>query len=145
MAKFLAIKKLSALYPVDASGEAIMRSIKQGEIVEISLRRPRNVQHHRLFWALMTLVWENIENTEYPTVEDLVTRVKIETGHRHRIEFEGGLVAFVPKSIAFHNMSQDEFSAFFERVCDWIAVNVLPGVTKEDLQQEIETMTGIRD
>ncbi len=145
MPTFLIVKKLAALYSVDASGEAIMRSIKQGEIVEISLRRPRNVQHHRLFWALMTLVWENIDNTEYPTVEDLVTRVKIATGHRQRIEFGGGLVAFVPKSIAFHQMSQDEFNAFFERVCDWVVENVLPGVTKEDLRQEIELMVGIRE
>ena len=140
----MVVKNLGALRPVDEAGEAAMRSIGQGEIVEVSLRRPRNPQHHRLFWALAALVWEQVQGPEYPTVESLVVRLKIATGHRDEYHFEDGLVAFVPRSIAFHAMDQAEFSQFFDRVCDWVAVNVLPGVTQEDLRRELEEMTGAR-
>ena len=96
------------------------------------------------FWALMSLVWENSDQELYPTVEDLVVHVKIATGHRRHLIFEGGEIAYVPESIAFHNMDQTAFDAFFERVCNWVAEKVLPGVTHEDLRRELEEMTGAR-
>ena len=145
MTRIMVVKHLGSLRPVDEHAEGVLRSLGQGEIVTVELRKVRNVQHHRLFWALMSLVWEQLDHEEYPDVEDLVVRVKIATGHRQRIELEGGMVAFVPKSISFAKMDQAEFNLFFDRCCDWVAANVLPGVTREDLRQELEAMTGIRE
>jgi len=144
MSRFLVAKVLGSLRPVDEAGEEVLSHLAHGEIIEITMRRPRNVQHHRLFFALMSLVWQQLDHTEYPTVEDLVTRMKIATGHRDRIEFAGGIVAFVPRSISFANMGQDEFTVFFEQVCDWVAKEILPGVTREDLRLEVEAMIGVR-
>ena len=142
--KFLAVKHLNALRPVDESGEVALYSLGQGEVIEVEFRRKRNMKHHRLFWALMSLVWDQLDHTEYPTVETLVTRVKVATGHRDEYEFDNGLVAFVPRSIAFHAMDQAEFERFFEIVCDWVAANVLPGVSQAELLEEIEVMIGAR-
>jgi len=142
------VKKLSALYAYDEAGEAALRRLAPGEIVEVGLTRPRNAKFHRLFWALMTLVWNNIENVAYPTVEDLVTEVKIITGHytRRDMVVDGKhYPVLTPKSISFAAMDDVEFDAFFQRVCDWIAKDVLPGITQEDLKQELETMTGMRE
>ena len=139
------VKNLGALRPVDESGEEAIRSLGQGEIIEVTFRRPRNTKMHRLFWALMSLVWDQLDHKEYPTVETLVTRVKIATGHRDEYTFDGGVVAFVPRSIAFHAMDQPEFERFFEAVCDWVVAYVLPGVSRADLLEEIEVMVGIRD
>ena len=147
MATFLAAKRLNALYPVDGTGEGVMRTLAQGEVVSLELKRPRNIKHHRLFWALMTLVWENMDSREYPTVEDLVTEVKIITGHYDKrfITMNGErYTVLTPKSINFASMDQPEFTAFFERVCDWVASTVLPGVTQEELRQELEVMAGAR-
>ena len=144
MTKFLVVKNLGALRPVDENGEAIVQKLGQGELVEIELRRPRNLRHHRKFWALMSLVWEQLDHAEYPNVEALVTRIKIAVGHRTRIEFSDGTVAFIPRSISFAQMDQSEFDTFFEACCDWIAAYVLPGVTREDLLQELEVMIGAR-
>lgn len=148
MAQFLAAKKLSALYPVDEAGEAVLRSMGQGEIVSLVIRRPRNIRHHRLFWALMGLTWENLPHERYPTVEALVTEVKIATGHYdQRIVHLGGTqyTVLTPRSISFAAMDQVEFTAFFDRCCDWLVANVLPGVTQEELRREIEVMVGVRD
>ena len=148
MAQFLAVRKLKALYPADEAGEAILRTLAQGELVEITLRRPRNIKHHRLFWALASLCWEQIDNRDdYPDVEDLVTELKIVTGHytKRFINLDGKrYTVLTPKSISFAAMEQPAFEEFFERCADWIVANVLPGVTKEELRSEIEQMVGIR-
>jgi hypothetical protein len=144
--KAFVFKHLGSLRPADEGAEELFQRVAQGEVVEIELRRPRRIRHHRLFWALMNRVWENVAHDTYPTVDSLVLEVKIITGHydRRDIEFEGKRYpVLTPKSIAFHAMDQDEFSAFFSRVCDWVIANILPGVTEEELRQEVEQMTGI--
>jgi hypothetical protein len=144
MARFIAAKHLNSLRPVDEAGEDALRKIGQGELVTIEMKRPRNVKHHRMFWALMTIVWNNMDNERYPTVEDLVAAVKISAGLRTRIELPNGEIGFVPGSIAFHKMDQTAFGDFYERVCDLLAKHFLPGVTSADLKAEVETMIGMR-
>lgn len=143
--KFLACKALRGLQPVDEIGEEVMRGIGRGEIVTIEIRRPRSLRHHRLFWALMSIVWQNIDQERYPTVEDLVGAVKIAAGLRTRIVLPDGTQGFMPGSIAFHRMDQTAFHAFYERVCDLIAQHFLPGVTSEQLRSEVEEMIGIAE
>ena len=146
MTRFLAAKRLRALYPVNEAGEDVVRHLGQGEVVELELRRPRNVQHHRLYWALLTLVWEQLDDREkYPTVETLHTEVKIISGHydRRDIVMDGKRYpVLIPRSIGFHAMDQDAFSAFFDRVCEWVAKDVLPGVNRADLRHELSVMVG---
>lgn len=144
MAKVLMEKHLGSLRPIDDFGLQTLRKIKNGDAVTVEIRRPRNLAHHKMFWALMTIVHENMDEARYPTVEDLVSAIKIAAGLRTRIVLPSGDVGFIPGSIAFHKMSQDEFSAFYDRVCDLIAKHFLPGVTSEQLRAEVETMTGMR-
>jgi hypothetical protein len=143
MAKFLAAKHFGSLRPCDEGGEAEVRKIANGEVVELELRRPRNVRHHRMFFALMSIVWEQLDNERYPTVEDLVAAVKIAAGLRTRIELPSGEVGFIPGSIAFHKMDQTAFAGFYDRVCDLIAKHFLPGVTSDELKREVSIMIGV--
>jgi hypothetical protein len=143
MAKFLAVKHFGSLRPCDEAGEAELRKVANGETIELELRRPRNIRHHRMFFALMSIVWEQLDTERYPTVEDLVAAVKIAAGLRTRIELPSGEVGFIPGSIAFHKMDQSAFSGFYDRVCDLIARHFLPGVTSADLKREVEIMIGV--
>ena len=142
MARFLVTKHLNSLRAVDEAGEEAMRRIGHGELVMVEMKRPRNVRHHRMFWALMTLVWEQMDNERYPTVEDFVAAVKIAAGLRTRIELPNGDVGFIPGSIAFHRFDQAEFDAFYERVCHLISRHFLPGVESGDLRREVSIMIG---
>ncbi len=121
-----------------------MRKIKTGSLVQVEVKKPRSLQHHRLYWALISLVWSNMEHERYPSPEDLHGAIKIAAGIRTRIELPNGEVGFMPGSIAFHKMSQDEFTAFYDRVCDLIAKYFLPGCAAEDLKEQVEAMIGIR-
>jgi hypothetical protein len=49
---------------------------------------------------------------------------------------------YIPKSISFAKMSQEEFSAFYNRCCDLIAKHFLPGVTSAELHAEVALMIG---
>jgi hypothetical protein len=142
--RFLASRYLNSLRPTDEAGEDALRKIGNGELVQVEIKKPRNIRHHRLFWALMTVVWQNLDQDRYPTVEDLAAAIKIAAGLRTRIELPNGDVGFIPGSIAFHKMDQTEFSEFYERVCDLIAKHFLPGVTSEELKGEVEIMVGLR-
>lgn len=142
MARFLAHKYLGSLRPVDVGGEDALRKIGQGELVTIEIKRPRNARFHRKYWALVTLVWENSDTDRYPSAEDLHSAIKIAAGLRTRIELPDGTVGFIPGSIAFHKMTQDDFSAFFDRVCDLVCKHFLPGVSNEELRAEIEALVG---
>jgi hypothetical protein len=143
MARFLAMKHLSSLRPVDEAGEAALQKLSQGQIVSVEIKQSRNIHHHRMFWALMTIVWENMDHERYPNVEDFTGAIKIAAGLRTRIVLPNGDVGFMPGSIAFHKMDQIQFSEFYNRVCDLIAEHFLPGVTTEDLRNEVSAMIGI--
>jgi hypothetical protein len=144
MARFLAQKGLGgSLRPVDAIGEEALRKIKAGAIVTIEVKQPRNVRFHRMYWGLVHIVWENMPEDRYPTPEDLHAAFKIAAGIRTRIELPSGEVGFIPGSIAFHAMTEDEFSAFYDRICDLVAKFFLPGVDKDDLRLEVANMIGL--
>ncbi len=133
------------LAAVDDAGRDALLKLKRGGVYQVEVKQPRGLRFHRLWRALAALCWDNVDHEEYPSVEDLIARIKIGVGHRDRLVFEGGVVAYIPKSLSFAKCSEDEFSAFFGRACDWVAKEILPGVTREDVVAEIETMIGIRE
>lgn len=142
--KFIAQKHLGALRPTDEAGQEALRKLGNGELVTVEFRKSRNIKHHRLFWALMSIVHQNMDHERYPTVEDLTSAVKITAGLRTRIELPNGEVGFIPGSIAFNKMDQAAFSEFYDRVCDLIAKHFLPGVESEALKDEVEIMCGMK-
>jgi len=135
-------KQLGAFRPVDEAGSEALRRIPNGAIVSVELKRPRNIRFHRMYFALVTLVWEQLDEQRYPTAEELHSAIKIAAGLRTRIELPDGTVGFIPGSIAFHKMTAAEFDAFYDRVCNLVAKHFLPGVTNAELKREVEAMIG---
>ncbi|WP_341893789.1 hypothetical protein [Ferrovibrio terrae] len=135
-------KHLSGLRPVDQAGLDAIARLGMGEMVMVEIKRPRNIKHHRLYWALVGLVWENLDHERYPTPDSLHAAFKVCLGIRTEITMPGGTIAYIPGSISFEKMDQAEFSAFYDRVCDLIAKHFLPGVTNKELRAEICSMTG---
>jgi hypothetical protein len=142
--KFLARKQFGTLRAIDEAGEDALRRLANGAMVQVEIKQPRNVRHHRLYWSLVSLVWQNQrEPNRYETPEELHEAIKIAAGLRTEITLPDGRIGFIPGSIAFHKMSQDDFSRFYDRVCDLVAKHFLPGVTSDELKREVESMIGI--
>lgn len=144
MADGLFAHTLGALRPADDASAEIIKGLGQGELVKVDVTRPRNLGHHRLFWALMSLLHQNLpddKRAEYPTIKRLVTFFKIATGHVETFLIDGREIT-VPLSISFAAMDEIAFSQFFNQCCDLIAKDFIHGVKAEDWRKEIASMIG---
>ncbi|WP_341702566.1 hypothetical protein [Ferrovibrio sp.] len=141
--KLLCIRQLGALRPADEADREALSKIGLGEMVEIEIRRKRNLGRYRLYRAMIRLVWEHMDHDVYPTAEDLHDAFKIRLGLRKRIELPGGEYGYIAESTAFDKMGETEFADYFGRARDLVVAEFLPGVTEPELRRELEQMTGI--
>jgi hypothetical protein len=141
--KLILSKSGNTLSAVDALAEAAIAKIKDGAHVQCTVTQARNPNMHRLYWALVAKVFDNVDHDRYPTIEDLHTAIKISAGHRLRVHMPNDVVAFAAKSIAFDKMSQIEFREFFDNVCDVVSRHFLPGLPVGELKAEVESMIGL--
>lgn len=139
--KFLARKTLGGFAPEDTAGEEYLRKIKLNDLLMVEVKRPRNGRHHRLYWALMNLVADNQEH--YENAEAVHQAIKLATGHYTIVRGASGAEYHVGKKTSYEAMDQAEFSAYYERVCDVIAREFLPGVSSTQLKAEVEQMIGM--
>ena len=132
--KFLAVKRLSGLQPVDEAGETAMRKMGLGEVLTVEVKRPRNVRFHAKFFAMLQLILANQDH--YKSLEDLLDVCKLRTGHCRTIQTKQGEVR-IPRSISFAAMDDTEFAQFYDRACGWVVTEVIPGLERRHLDQEV--------
>jgi len=136
----LCIKYLGSLRPADEAATQYFQKIKDREIVAVKVSRPRNLQFHKKYWALISLVWNNLDQERYPSTDDLHGAIKIAVGLRTRIELPNGVVGFIPGSIAFHKMDEFTFGEFYDKVADLVAQHFIPGISVQALKEEVEAL-----
>lgn len=130
--------KLAASDPISA--EAIER-IGHKEQVKATLVRIRNPRHHRKFFLMLNEIFRN--QAKHATLEDLLSAVKIGTGHCTwvAITLRGLPVQVaIPKSIAWANMGQTSFEQFYNRAVEYIITEIIPGLDKAGLEDRIIEM-----
>lgn len=134
VARVRLVKKLSALYAFDEAGEAVLRRLPPGEIVEVEITRPRNAQFHRKFFAMLQIILSNQEH--YKSLDDLLAVCKLRIGHSKKIQTAHGIVE-IPASISFASMDDIGFANFYDRACQWVLNEVLPGLERHHLDEEV--------
>lgn len=125
-----------------------LNELKQGQTYAATIRQPRNVRHHRKYFALLNIIHENQE--QYATVKGLLDAIKIGIGHCDYIPFRvsqellmrlierGGMVYLpIPRSISFHSMDQAEFEDVYEKSIQYILSDIVPGLNRADLEREV--------
>ena len=117
------LRKGNALLPSDTHADEAMASIKDGKEVLVTIRRPRSVQQHRRFFAMLRRLIESgyleplIGQIGIIQDEDGALKwIKQEVGHVERTRLLTGLEVFTPRSIDFASMPQDKFQRFQNRV-----------------------------
>jgi len=58
-----------------------------------------DLEHHRLYWVLMGIVWDQCDTERWPTVDDFSDSVKVMAGLRRSIFLPDGNVIYSPGSI----------------------------------------------
>lgn len=123
-----------ALVPTDVLSEEAMEKAK-GKTVLVFTERPRHPKHHAKLMAMLNVVVNN--QSMFPTIEKLLTYIKLRIGHTDSYVVDGKTVV-VPRSISFASMSQDDFEAFYERAVDVILTEVVPpGLRRSTLRDEV--------
>lgn len=130
-------KKLGALRPSDAMSSERLDAVPEGTIIKVEWTRPRNLQHHRWFFAALNLLYER--QSHYATLEDLRQAILIYLGHYHEFKLRDGRVVVRAKSISFANMDQTTFDEL-SRAFVAMIVEMLPGVTDADVWAELEAI-----
>lgn len=137
MSKVMMRKDLAGLRPLDQMAADKLAKLKVGDVVAVDFAKPRNVKFHRWYWALMTIVANNMPGEIDPeTVSDVI---KIRAGHVQVVRTARGEV-FLPRSISFAKMDETAFREFVDRAIRVIVTDILPGVKSDDLRAEVENM-----
>ena len=114
--KYFAKRYGQTLAPTTKDTADLIESFSSSDIVEITVKKPRHVRHHRKFWAVLGVV---ARNTEYEKSDILLDYIKVRLGYVDWFSFKtsDGIALNVPrpKSISFKKMDQVEFSEFYER------------------------------
>jgi len=128
-------RTLTGLVAHDDAAKAALRKIKLGRVVKAEIVQPRNLAHHKKFFALLGIVWAAAG--DWATVEDLLTQLKIKLGLTTDVVVrESGEVVKVLGSISFASLDQAGFDAFYERALKALC-ELAGGIDSEMLRQEV--------
>ena len=131
-------RTLSGFIPANPEAVLFFHAVKNGEMVELKGKRPRNLKWHNLFFAAVDLLFDNQER--YTSKEEFLAALKVALGHADYITLKSGERVAIPKSISFAKMDAASWEAFWSRFCDLVETKILPGVKREQLERELREM-----
>lgn len=146
MNRILLVRAPGGLAPVDQEGADVLARLKPGEHITAEIRRARNPRFHRKMMALLRFAFDTWEPGEVlyngQQIEKNFTRfrgdIMILCGHYETaIDIEGH-ARFIPKSISFASMGDEEFGELYKIACDVILKRILTNYTRDDLDMVVQ-------
>lgn len=134
------------LVPVDQDSTEEIAKLKTGQGVRVTMKKMRNVQHHRKFFALLNLAFDAWEPavTEFKgepikkNFDRFRNDITVLAGYYEATVNMRGDVRMVAKSISFGSMEQSEFDKLYSAVIDVILQRILTNYTRDDLDEVID-------
>lgn len=141
--KFTARKRARTLVAETRLSIEELDQIKDGTEVMVEVKKPRSIQHHKRWFALVNFCFEHQrEPIRYKTAEAMRAAITISAGHRTEIYMADGTVAYMANSIAFDKLDQAAFNEFWRLACEAIKRHYVPGITDEHIRQGIADLIG---
>lgn len=127
------------LVPCDEPSREVVARWKLGQGVTATVRRFRNLQHHRKFFALLTVIAENSDT--FDNTDKALAGVKLAAGHVDWIPHPAtGELVPVPRSISFASMDQSGFDLFWDRALSAVIKHILPAMNRVSLDRAIDAV-----
>ena len=120
---------LMPLYPSDYDEKKKLRINQDYKAV---ITNPRNLGFHKKFFALLNLAHQN-SSIDLP-FEGFRAYILMKAGYVNLYQSPKGVI-YLPKSIAFASMSQEQFEECYNRVVNVIIKEL--GITSEDIDNEL--------
>ncbi|MBG6211727.1 hypothetical protein IWQ49_006418 [Labrenzia sp. EL_126] len=123
------------LVPTTEEGREQLGALKAGKEVMVHVHAPRNIKHHKMFFALLHKVidggaWDG-------DTDSLTDAVKIATHHVDIVIGMDGKTYYRLRSLKFESMPQDKFNRFFDRAVFYVSTRLLGNDDWEALRDEI--------
>ncbi len=131
------------LVPMYDSDLDMKKRLRVGSVVRCRVNYARNYAHHKKFFALVRLTFDNLpsnlaERWCIHNEEDMLRRFKRDLGYYTSIYNELGEREIEYQSISFASMDQYEFEQFYNRCIDLVMHRYIQGLGREDLLTEID-------
>jgi len=115
------IKTSMGLSPHTDEDAIELRRVGIGDILQAKALDQRNVQHHRKFFALIRVVYDNMPeqfDRHFPTQDDLRHELIKRAGfYKEYIDLKGNK-QYRAESISFDSMGQKRFDELYNKVLD---------------------------
>lgn len=132
--------------PADAytAGRLRERRFKVGDIVAIEASRPRSPGFHRLAHRIGALVAANIDEFSGMEAHAVLKRLQLETRVGcdelgYKLPGFGFVTQFIPRSLSFESMTEDEFRPIVRAFCEHIASQYWPSLSPEKVEEMAES------
>lgn len=112
------------------------KRFKIGDPLKCKITLDRNYEFHKKYFALMRFAFENQER--YQDKEQMRFVYTLKAGYSTPIQTDKGVV-FMPKSVAFDKMEEDEFEQLYSAMIDVVIKEL--GVEEGDLLDELLNYT----
>lgn len=133
--------------PACETSERLARKLSPGEAIELDWksRNTRSVAWHKKYWALCSLIYANVEHVKLGTElvkvkspDHVHLILKLKAGMYDAIvKLPDGSKAYVVQSIAFDEMTADEWAAAWTKIINVVHEEILPGIEDSVLEEEI--------
>jgi hypothetical protein len=142
MAKLLLKRTLNGFAPADDMAVEAAKRFKLGEVYRAEVVRPRSRKTLARWWVLCQMILDNSDT--FRSKEQVSDYLKIRTGHSTSIVARGsGEIFHVANSIDFDSLDETQFADLWQRACDVVVEDLLPGITQHDVEYEIGKIIGI--
>lgn len=134
--KFFVTRTLVGLQPCTATDydNLMLAKLKIGEVYEVEIKKKRNYEFHKKFFALLALVHANQNKLEGISIDGLRAYMTMKAGFYETYTTDRGTFT-LPKSISFSAMDNIEFEQFYNSVID-VALSLID-CEREDLLNEV--------
>ncbi|MEN8658302.1 MAG: DUF1367 family protein [Marivita sp.] len=150
MAQMHLTKSPAGLVPTDAVSSEWFNRLKMGAPINADVKQMRNGKFHRKFFAMLNTAYAN---HDWPEIEtkfgmartsfDMFRKyVTVKAGHYEVDLTPSGEPRVVPKSIAWAQMDEAEFSQLYSDVLDVILAEFLTNWTEGDMERAVQMMMG---
>tara|TARA_Y100000310_G_scaffold324033_1_gene385365 strand:- start:2049 stop:2471 length:423 start_codon:yes stop_codon:yes gene_type:complete len=140
MTDILCRRTLAGLTPLDEEGWEALQCWSINDIVKAKVTKPRNLAHHRKFFALLQIIVRNQEC--YKSSDHLLLFLKDRLGLVDYIVRHDGKSMKVFQSISFANFDDTQFCAFYDQCVDVLITEVIPGLDRQELEEEVLEILG---
>jgi len=107
-----------SLIPICDKGAKAIGQLRDGDEILVDYKKKRNVGNHRRLFSMLQGVVHNSDH--YQNVDNLLSMLKLKTGHFDIVVSHKGEQLYIPKSIDFASMDEELFSEFFSECIDVI-------------------------